>query len=92
VRQDPEEPRANHDAKTGSIEFEVRPWAIVSLEGKRLGKAPPLGVVDINPGTYRVKFVNKQLGKVVERPIEVKAGQTTFIQVDLLHDEEAPKP
>jgi hypothetical protein len=28
----------------------------------------------------------------VERPIEVKAGQTTFVLVDLLHDEEAQKP
>jgi hypothetical protein len=36
--------------------------------------------------------VNKKLRKIVERPIEVKAGQTTFIQVDLVNDEEAPKP
>jgi serine/threonine protein kinase len=92
VRQDPEEPRANQDAKTGTIEFEIRPWAVVYLEGKKLGRAPPLGVVDINPGTYQVRFENKKLRKVVERPIEVKAGQTTFIQVDLVNDEEAPKP
>jgi serine/threonine protein kinase len=92
VRQDPEEPRANQGAKLGTIEFEVRPWAVVYLEGKKLGRVPPLGIVDIDPGTYRVKFVNKDLRKKVERPVEVKAGQTTFIQVDLLHDEEAPKP
>jgi serine/threonine-protein kinase len=91
-RQDPGEVRANHDAKTGTLEFEVRPSAVVYLEGKRLGTAPPLGVLDINPGTYRVKFVNKKLGKTVERPVEVKAGQTTFIQVDLLHKEEAQTP
>jgi serine/threonine protein kinase len=92
VRQDPEQPRANQDATTGTLEFEVRPSAVVYLEGKWLGKAPPLGILDINPGTYRVKFVNKKLRKVVERPVEVKAGQTTFIQVDLLHEEEAQKP
>jgi hypothetical protein len=39
-----------------------------------------------------VKFVNTKLRKVVERPVEVKAGQTTFIQVDLLHNEEAQTP
>ena len=92
TRQDPGELRANHDAKTGTLEFEVRPSAIVYLEGKRLGRAPPLGVVDINPGTYRMKFENKRLRKTVERPVEVKAGQTTFIQVDLLHDEKAQTP
>lgn len=92
ARQSAEEPRANQDAKTGILEFEVRPEAVVYLEGKRLGRAPPLGILDINPGTYRVRFENKKLGKVVERPVEVKAGQTTFIQVDLLHEEEAQKP
>jgi serine/threonine-protein kinase len=91
-RQDPGELRANHDAKTGTLEFEVRPSAVVYLEGKRLGMAPPLGILDINPGTYRVKFVNKKLRKMVERPVEVKAGQTTFIQVDLLHEEKAQTP
>jgi serine/threonine-protein kinase len=92
TRQDPGEVRANHAAKTGTLEFEVRPSAIVYLEGKKLGMAPPLGVVDINPGTYRMKFVNKKLRKMVERPVEVKAGQTTFIQVDLLHEEKAQTP
>jgi serine/threonine protein kinase len=90
--QDPEEPRANQNAKLGTLEIEVRPSAIVYLEGKRLGKAPPVGLVDIDPGTYRLKFVNKKLRKTVERPVEVKAGQTTFVQVDLLQEEEAPKP
>ncbi len=91
-RQGPGELRANHDAKTGTLEFEVRPSAVVYLEGKRLGVSPPLGVLDINPGTYRVKFENKKLRKTVERPVEVKAGQTTFIQVDLLHEEKAQTP
>jgi hypothetical protein len=90
-RQDPEA-RANQDAKTGTLEIEARPAAIVYLEGKRLGKTPPPMVLDINPGTYKLKFVNKKLGKTVERPVEVKAGQHTFVQVDLLHEEEAPKP
>jgi serine/threonine-protein kinase len=91
-RQDPGELRANHDAKTGTLEFEVRPSAVVYLEGKKLGVSPPLGIVDINPGTYRVKFENKKLRKTVERPVEVKAGQTTFIQVNLLHEEKAQTP
>jgi serine/threonine-protein kinase len=88
----PGELRANHDAKMGTLEFEVRPSAVVYIEGKRLGLAPPLGVVYINPGTYRMKFANKKLRKTVERPVEVKAGQTTFIQVDLLHEEKAQTP
>ncbi|HVG63195.1 MAG TPA: serine/threonine-protein kinase [Hyalangium sp.] len=90
VPQVPEEPRANQDAKTGTLEFEVKPRADVYLEGQWLAKTSR-GVLDINPGTYRVKFVNKKLRKMVERPVEVKGGQTTFITVDLLH-EEAPKP
>jgi hypothetical protein len=90
VPQVPEEPRAHQDAKTGTLEFEVKPRADVYLEGQWLAKTSR-GVLDINPGTYRVKFVNKKLRKMVERPVEVKGGQTTFITVDLLH-EEAPKP
>ncbi|HYI00523.1 serine/threonine protein kinase [Hyalangium sp.] len=85
------EVRAHHDAKSGVIEFEVRPSAVVYLEGKRLMKGPR-GVLDINPGTYTLRFVNKKLRKKVERSVEVRAGQTAFIQVDLLHDEEAQKP
>jgi serine/threonine-protein kinase len=91
VNDPPGEPTAAQDAKTGTIEFEIRPWAIVYLEGKKLGRAPPLGLVDIPPGIYTVKFVNKKLRKTVARPIEVKAGQTVFVRVDLLH-EEAPAP
>jgi serine/threonine protein kinase len=87
-----EEARANQNDTTGILEIEVRPSAIVFLEGKKLGHAPPLGSLDINPGTYRLKFHNKKLQKTVEKSVEVKAGQTTFVLVDLLHDEEAQKP
>jgi hypothetical protein len=84
--------RANQNDTTGILEIEVRPSAIVYLQGKKLGTASPLASVDITPGIYTLKFVNKRLRKTVERPIEVKAGQTTFVLVDLLHDEEAQKP
>ncbi|MFL5347524.1 MAG: serine/threonine protein kinase [Hyalangium sp.] len=87
-----EEARADQLETTGTIEIEVRPSAIIYLQGKRLGQATPLASVNINPGVYTLKFVNKKLRKVVEKPIEVKAGRTAFVLVDLLHDEEAQKP
>jgi hypothetical protein len=49
--------------------------------------------VDINPGTYSLKFINKKLNKSLERQVEVKAGKTTFVLVDLVRDEEeTPNP
>jgi hypothetical protein len=62
-----------------------------SFNGKQVVEAKQ-GVLDINPGTYTVRFENKKLKKTVERPVEVKSGHTAFVQVDLLHEEEAPKP
>jgi serine/threonine-protein kinase len=83
----------NPEAKTGTLEIEVRPWAVVYLQGKKLARVAPSATVDINPGTYSMRFVNKKLRKNLERQVEVKAGTTTFVLVDLLRDEEeAPKP
>jgi eukaryotic-like serine/threonine-protein kinase len=87
------EASGNPDAKIGTLEIEVRPWAIVYLQGKKLARVAPSATVDINPGTYSLKFVNKKLRKSLERQVEVKAGKTTFVLVDLVSDEEeAPKP
>ena len=87
------EASGNPEAKTGTLEIEVRPSAVVYLQGKRLARVAPSATVDINPGTYSLKFVNKKLRKSLERLVEVKAGKTTFVLVDLVRDEEeAPKP
>jgi serine/threonine-protein kinase len=66
----------------GTVEFRVRPWAIVSLDGKVLGQTP-LAAMEVPVGKHTLRFVNKELEKDVTRTIEVKAGETNMVKVNL---------
>jgi serine/threonine-protein kinase len=70
----------------GKLEFRIRPYAIVFVDGKRLGETP-LSPVELSAGRHSVRFVNSQLDKDVTRSIEVKAGQSTLFKLNLEAEE-----
>ncbi|RKG76732.1 PEGA domain-containing protein [Corallococcus exercitus] len=66
----------------GKVEFRVRPFGTVYLDGKNLGQTP-FAAVDATEGSHQVRVVNKDLGKDVSRAFEVKAGQDNVFKLNL---------
>ncbi|ABF89972.1 serine/threonine protein kinase Pkn6 [Myxococcus xanthus DK 1622] len=66
----------------GRLEFRIRPYAVVSLDGKVLGQTP-FAAVEVPEGRHTVRLVNKELGKDVTRTVDVKAGQATVFKLNL---------
>jgi serine/threonine-protein kinase len=69
----------------GTLEFRIRPYAIVYLDGKKLGETP-FAAIDVPEGHYAVTAVNPKLGKKVTRSIEVKAGEANVFRLNLLEE------
>ncbi|MBZ4417063.1 serine/threonine-protein kinase [Myxococcus sp. RHSTA-1-4] len=69
-------------AAKGTLELRIRPYAIVSLDGKVLGQTP-LAPVEVSVGRHTLRLVNKELGKDVTRTIEVKAGEPNMFKLNL---------
>ncbi|AFE09880.1 serine/threonine protein kinase [Corallococcus coralloides DSM 2259] len=66
----------------GKVEFRVRPFGTVYLDGKNLGQTP-FAAVEATEGSHQVRVVNKDLGKDVTRAFEVKAGQDNVFKLNL---------
>ncbi|WIG96225.1 protein kinase [Myxococcus sp. SDU36] len=66
----------------GRLEFRVRPYAVVSLDGKVLGQTP-FPAVEVPVGRHTVRLVNKELGKDVTRTVDVRAGQPNVFKLNL---------
>jgi eukaryotic-like serine/threonine-protein kinase len=63
--------------ETGTIAFRIRPYATVLVDGKYLGDTP-VAPITVPVGMVNVTLINKDLGKELKVPFEVKAGQNTF--------------
>jgi hypothetical protein len=63
----------------GHLRFAVEPWAIVYINGKRIGETP-LAPRDLAPGTYDVKLENADLGKSIVRKIRIEPDKDALIQ------------
>ncbi|QSQ11919.1 serine/threonine protein kinase [Myxococcus landrumensis] len=72
-------------APLGSVEFRIRPYAVIYLDGKLLGETP-MGIVDLPAKKYVVTAVNQNLDKRVTRDFEVKAGTANVFKLNLLQD------
>jgi hypothetical protein len=70
--------------EAGWLQFGVRPWAHVSLDGHVLGTTP-LRVLALPPGTYTIQLDNPGY-QPVTRMVEIRAGETTPLKVDLTQD------
>lgn len=66
----------------GRLEFRIRPFAMVYLDGKPLGQTP-FGAVETTEGRHQIRIVNKDLEKDVTRTFEVKAGQENVFKLNL---------
>ncbi|WP_426734329.1 protein kinase domain-containing protein [Myxococcus faecalis] len=72
-------------AVTGTVEFRIRPYAVVYLDGKKLGETP-LGIIDVAEGNHTITAVNSRLGKRVTRSFEVKAGTANVFKLNLTQE------
>ncbi|TQF16461.1 serine/threonine protein kinase [Myxococcus llanfairpwllgwyngyllgogerychwyrndrobwllllantysiliogogogochensis] len=70
----------------GSVEFRIRPYAVVYLDKRLLGETP-LAVIDVPAGVHTVTAVNPRLGKKVTRSFEVKAGVANVFKLNLLQED-----
>ncbi|AKJ00448.1 serine/threonine protein kinase [Archangium gephyra] len=69
----------------GRLEFRIRPYATVFLDGRQLGRTP-VAPLEIEAGTHTVRLINQESGKDVARTIELRAGQSLIFKYNLLED------
>jgi serine/threonine-protein kinase len=62
-----------------SVEFRVRPFGSVYVDGAYLGDTP-FAAVKLPVGSHQVRVVNKELGKDLVKPFEVKSGSNIYRQ------------
>nr|WP_257458726.1 protein kinase [Archangium lipolyticum] len=84
ARAEPVSPR-RATVEKALLEFRIRPYAIVVLDGRQLGQTP-LAPAEVEVGMHTVKLINKDLGKEITRTYEVKAGQPNIFKHNLLED------
>jgi serine/threonine-protein kinase len=77
--------KSRTSAQKALLEFRIRPYATVVLDGKQLGQTP-LAPIEVAVGSHTVQLINKDLGKDVTRPVEVKAGQPNQFKYNLLEN------
>jgi class 3 adenylate cyclase len=64
---------------TGSVRLTVVPWGEVYLDGAKLGVAPPLRDVVLEPGVYRFEIRNPGFASLLQI-VEVNAGEEIRIR------------
>ena len=67
---------------TGLLTLRTRPWARVTVDGDPYGSTP-LFRVRLPVGTRTVRLVNEAKGLERTVDVEVRAGQTTKLDLDL---------
>jgi serine/threonine-protein kinase len=70
---------------TGTVEFRIRPYATVIIDGKNIGQTP-FAPIQVATGRHTVRLVNRDLDKEVTRTLEVPAGKTTIFKFNLLEE------
>ncbi len=71
--------------RKGTVEFRIRPYAIVSFDGKILGQSP-FAPMEVLEGWHSVRVVNRDLRKDVTRNFEVKPGQLNVFKINLYEE------
>jgi serine/threonine-protein kinase len=71
-------------AETGRLQIGVRPWALVTIDGRDVGETP-LAPVALAPGVYTARFEHPAYRPVVRR-VTVRSGETVRVSVDLDRD------
>uniref|UniRef100_UPI00358DAB25 protein kinase domain-containing protein n=1 Tax=Archangium lansingense TaxID=2995310 RepID=UPI00358DAB25 len=79
------QPTRRKGAQKAKLEFRIRPYATVFLDGKPIGQTP-FAPVQVSVGPHTVRLINRDLDKDITRTIEVKAGQPNIVKQDLTAD------
>ena len=58
------------------------PWATVSVKGKAIGDTP-IHAYPLDEGIVRLELTNPETGRTATRKVRVKAGEQSFLKVDL---------
>lgn len=77
VMKQPEEASRPAAAEVASVEFRVRPFGAVWVDGKFLGETP-FAPASMTVGNHQVRVVNRDLGREVTKSFEVKSGSNVF--------------
>jgi hypothetical protein len=67
--------------RTGWLNVSAQPWANVSVDGRRVGPTPLVGLA-LPAGRHRLRF-EKEHRETLERVIQVLPNQTQLVDVDL---------
>jgi len=70
------------EVATGRLVFDARPWCEVTLNGRRLGQTPVVAEA-VPVGRHRLVCRNPEAGLRKEATVEVRAGETTRMRLDL---------
>jgi serine/threonine-protein kinase len=72
------------DVEPGRLQIGVRPWAVVSVDGRPVGETP-LAALTLRPGVYTARLVHPDY-RPFSRRVTVKPGETSRLFVDLALD------
>jgi hypothetical protein len=72
-------PARGQPVATGEVRFSIVPWGEIYLDGRRLGAAPPLRDIALQPGLHRIEVRNPGFASH-SRIIEVRAGDAIRIR------------
>jgi serine/threonine-protein kinase len=72
-------PARGQPVATGEVRFSIVPWGEIYLDGRRLGAAPPLRDIALQPGLHRIEVRNPGFASH-SRIIEIRAGDTIRIR------------
>jgi hypothetical protein len=75
-------PAAERDTHSSSnVRLRVSPWAVVQVDGKRLGVTPPMTQLSLAAGSRTIELSNPGF-ETVKRVIQVVDGKTVTITHD----------
>jgi hypothetical protein len=65
-------------AKTGKIQFAIKPWGEIVIDGKKRGVSPPIKELSIPEGRHRIEIRNST-SRGYAREVDVTAGRSVSI-------------
>jgi serine/threonine protein kinase len=65
------------------IRVKVYPYADVLLDGKLIGEVPPIRILDVQEGKHTLEFISSKLNKKYLLDIEIKAGESQEILMNM---------
>ncbi len=64
--------------KQGDVEIRVRPYAVLYVDGEKIGQTPLDGPLSLSVGKHQFRLVNEQYEKDVKVDFVVKTGKSVF--------------